>query len=135
MSKPKPRENQVPELDPIMRTRQEALGASLRPGPHLNQARAYSTLVRGLESHVDGPDCAYCQKVVWALVAHLSGHMILDSFPPGYDKLLAAVRAFPLSPSVSAGGTDGSDEELQDEKGGHPVNPVAHEDHQGGRSQ
>lgn len=101
--------------DPSKTTRREALREALRPGRHLDQPRAYSTLVEGLLGDLSGHgDCAYCGALIRSCVSHLAGHVALADFPPGYEALLAAVEAFP-SHRVRAGGADGSGDVVDDE--------------------
>jgi len=102
-----------PDPDPSTAARREALSESLRPGGHRNQARAYSTLVRRPERHEEGPECPWCQRAIWSLVGHLSEHVYRESYPPGFNALLAAVRAYPISLSATAGAAQSNNDEVQ----------------------
>jgi hypothetical protein len=115
-----PRQAPYVDLDPSKTTRREALSEALRPGRHLDQPRAYSTLVQRLTGELTGEDdCAYCGALIRACVSHLAGHVALEDFPSGYEALLAAIEAFP-SHRASAGGTDSDDEKVEQAGGADP---------------
>lgn len=92
MARKKNPEGSIPEIDPIMTTRSEALSEALRPGRHPNQARAYSTLIRRPERDLIDPRCAQCQRIAWLAIGHLSDHVVGENYTLEQSDMLAAAR-------------------------------------------
>jgi hypothetical protein len=126
-----PRKAPYVDPDPSKVSRREALSDSLRPGRHLDQERAFSTLVRRSEGDSDPLECDYCAHLIRAAVNHLTGHVVIDDYPAGYEALRRAVMAFPSSLSASAGGADGSGDVVDDQGEGQPATAARDECHEG----
>jgi hypothetical protein len=76
-------------------SRREALSESLRPGRHPDPPRSHSTLFERPEAALGGSECVYCDALIRSVVTHLTGHVVLEDYPSGYEALLEAVQSFP----------------------------------------